>query len=57
MRFNPKNRTAPVASGPGIQIDPMLLQDETGGLHHIWLEKENADESPRIRYGVGVWKD
>jgi hypothetical protein len=51
------NVDVPGASGAGIQTDPMILLDDAGRLHLIWLDRADPSASPRIRYLSAVWQN
>jgi hypothetical protein len=48
-----ENVSPPVASGPGEQSHASVALDESGGLHLIWIDRENPLAPTRLWYGYG----
>ena len=47
------NANVPGAAGAGVQSDPAITMDSQGNLYLVWLEKQAADGSTRLRYEMG----
>jgi len=47
------NANVPGAAGAGVQSDPSITMDSQGNLYLVWLEKQAADGSTRLRYEMG----
>ena len=47
------NANVPGAAGAGVQSDPSITMDSQGNLYLVWLEKQGADGSTRLRYEMG----
>jgi hypothetical protein len=45
----------PGASGPGYQGSPAVTLDPRGGLHLIWIERDDLSSPSRLRYLHGRW--
>jgi hypothetical protein len=41
------------AAGPGAQSDPSVALDERGGLHLVWIDRQEANGPTRLRYLFG----